>query len=73
MAITRMRNHQAEYRRCLERVRARGLTRSQARGHARVQEAKRPPKRIEDERLRLAFRVLCRKTSLSAAARAARG
>ena len=55
---------------------AKGISRSQARGHPKPSEAaitsKRPPRPIEDERLQLAFKVLRQEKSLSAAARAAK-
>src|SRR5271166_6724139 len=55
---------------------AKGVSRSQARGHPKPEELsvslKRPPKPIEDQRLQLAFKVLRQEKSLSAAAKAAR-
>src|SRR5271166_879458 len=55
---------------------AKGVSRSQARGHPKPEELsvslKRPPKPIEDQRLQLAFKVLRQEKSLSAAAKAAK-
>ena len=73
---TRSRNYKAEYARRIARGTAKGISRSQARGHPKPSEAavtsKRPPRPIEDERLQLAFKVLRQEKSLSAAARAAK-
>ena len=73
---TRSRNYKAEYAHRIARGAAKGISRSQARGHPKPNEAavsiKRPPKPIEDQRLQLAFRVLRREQSLSAAAHAAK-
>jgi hypothetical protein len=70
------RNYVAEYARRIARGAAKGVSRSQARGHPKPKEAavspKRSPKPIEDERLQLAFKVLRQEKSLSAAARAAK-
>jgi hypothetical protein len=64
------RDYPAECRPRLERGRARGLTRSQARGHARAQEASLKAKPVKsDERLNRALRRL----RLPAPAEAARG
>jgi hypothetical protein len=71
-----MRDYKAEYRRRIARSAAKGISRSQARGHPKPSEtaisSKRPPRPIEDDRLQLAFRVLRQEKSLSAAARAAK-
>ena len=72
MAMTRLRNYQAEYHGRLERGRARGLTRSQARGHARAQEASLNAKPIKsDERLERALRELRRTNNQAFAAKEA--
>ncbi len=71
----RKRDFKTEYIRRIARGTAKGISRSQARGHPKPKEpsvsSKRPPKPIEDERLQLAFKVLRQEKSLSAAARAA--
>jgi hypothetical protein len=70
------RDYRAEYRRRIAQGAAKGVSRSQARGHPKPTEAafssKRPPKPIESDRLQLAFRVLRQEKSLTAAARAAK-
>jgi hypothetical protein len=72
MAMARIRNHQAEYHRRLERGRARGLTRSQARGHARAQEARLKPKPVKtDPRLEKALREFRRNNNQVVAAKEA--
>jgi hypothetical protein len=74
--VARPRNYQAEYARRVARGAAKGISRSQARGHPKPTEAavssKRPPPPIADDRLQLAFRVLRQEKSLSAAAKAAK-
>ena len=73
---TRSRDYKAEYARRIARGAAKGISRSQARGHPKPKElsasSKRPPKPIEDQRLQLAFRVLRQEKSLTAAAKAAK-
>ena len=73
---TRQRDYRAEYRRRIAHGTAKGISRSQSRGHPKPTEAavssKRPPKPIEDQRLQLAFKVLRQEKSLSAAAKAAK-
>jgi chorismate mutase len=59
MAMTRARDHKAEYLRRRKRGRERGLTASQARGHARAHEVGLKAKPIKsDERLEAALRRL---------------
>lgn len=71
--MARSRDFKAEYQRRIERAAARGLTRSQARGHARSGEA---PIRIRPERdrdtLEAALRALRQSGNQSDAARSAR-
>jgi hypothetical protein len=70
--MTRLRNYEAEYRRRLERGRARGLSRSQARGHSRAQEAGLTTKPLKsDERLERALRELRRTNNQATAAKEA--
>ena len=73
---TRSRDYKAEYVRRTARGAAKGISRSQARGHPKPTEAalssKRPPRPIEDNRLQLAFKVLRQEKSLTAAAKAAK-
>jgi hypothetical protein len=70
------RDYRAEYRRRVAGGLAKGISRSQARGHPKPREtavsSKRPPRAIEDDRLQVAFKVLRQEKSLSAAARAAK-
>jgi hypothetical protein len=70
------RDYRAEYRRRIASGAAKGISRSQARGHPKPSEAaarsKRPPRPIEDDRLQLALKVLRQEKSLSAAAKAAK-
>jgi hypothetical protein len=70
------RDYRAEYRRRIGSGAAKGISRSQARGHPKPREAAVAPrhtqKPIEDDRLQLAFKVLRQEKSLSAAAKAAK-
>ncbi len=70
------RDYKAEYARRIAHGAAKGVSRSQARGHPKPKEAgvspRRSPKPIEDGRLQLAFKVLRQERSLSAAAKAAK-
>jgi hypothetical protein len=64
-------NYKAEYQRRIERAAAKGLSRSQARGHARLGETGiRAPKRSDSERLEAAYKAMRQTGSQSAAARA---
>ena len=71
------RDYRAEYDRQTASGTAKDVTRSQAHGHPKPNEAtassKRPLNPIEDQRLQLAFKVLRREKSLPAAAEAVRG
>jgi hypothetical protein len=65
------RDFRAEYASRIARGRARGLTKSQARGHAKAAETfLRPSKPISDSRLQLALRTLREEHNFAAAARA---
>jgi hypothetical protein len=70
------RNYVAEYARRIARSVAKGLSRSQARGHPKPAEAvlgsRRPAQPIDDDRLQLALKVLRQEKSLTAAAREAK-
>ncbi len=70
------RDYRAEYHRRIARGAAKGISRSQARGHPKPTEAtiasRRPPRPIDDDRLQLAFKVLRQEKSFGAAARAAK-
>jgi hypothetical protein len=63
------RDYRAEYRRRIASAAAKGISRSQVRGHPKSTEvaiaSKRPPRPIEDDRLQLAFKVLRQEKSLS--------
>lgn len=64
------RNHKAEYARRIANAAARGLSRSQARGHARTGEAPiRRPKSKSDDRLEAALKVLRQTGDRTAAAK----
>jgi hypothetical protein len=70
------RNYVAEYARRIARAVAKGLSRSQARGHPRPTEAivasRRLARPLEDDRLQLALKVLRQEKSLTTAAREAK-
>lgn len=73
--MPRRRNYVAEYIKRIARSLAKGLSRSQARGHPRPYEGflskrKRPP--LDDERLQRALRTLRQEKNLKAAAKVAR-
>lgn len=66
------RNYRAEYLRRLARAAARGLSKSQARGHAKIGEGRvstRAPPKVPDKRLQIALQQLKSGASLSKAAR----
>jgi hypothetical protein len=71
-----IRDYKAEYARRIARSVAKGLSRSQARGHPKASEAvigsRRSARPIEDDRLQLALKVLRQEKSLTAAAREAK-
>ena len=70
--MDRQRNYQAEYHRRLQRGRARGLTRSQARGHAAAQEPSIKAEPVKsDQRLERALRELRRTNNQAIAAKEA--
>lgn len=71
--MVKKRDYKAEYRRRRANARARGLSLSQARGHARAGEApsRGPPRQIADDRLQIALRVLRQEKNFEAAAKAA--
>jgi hypothetical protein len=72
MAMTRIRDHKAEYGRRLERGRARGLSATQYRGHARANEPSLKAKPVKsDERLEKALRELRRTNNQAVAAKEA--
>src|ERR1700677_4853204 len=70
------RNHDLEYARRIARAVAKGLSKSQARGHPKPAEAVikagRTAEPLEDDRLQLALKVLRQEKSLTAAAREAK-
>jgi len=69
------RDYASEYRRRIQRGSAKGLSRSQARGHPKATEAlaspKRPARPISDEKLQRALRALRQEKNLAKAARSA--
>ena len=73
--MARLRDHKADYQRRIARAEAKGLSRSQARGHARVGEVSaRPhplPPRQPGSQFEVALKSLRRTGSLSAAAKIA--
>ena len=69
--MSKIRNYQAEYARRIANAAARGLSRSQARGHARTGEAQiKGPKSKTDDRLEAALKVLRQTGNRTSAAKA---
>jgi hypothetical protein len=70
------RDHKAEYARRIQKALKDGFTRTQARGHAKSDEApiskRRSPKPLDDARLQRAIKDLRKNKKLSEAAKAAR-
>lgn len=68
------RNHKAEYARRIARGSARGLSRSQARGHPKVAETPvwSARRSLEDARIQIALRTLRQERTFAAAAKAAK-
>jgi hypothetical protein len=69
--MAKKRDYKAEYALRKTNVLARGLSVSQARGHAKAGEASRP-RQIEEERLQVALYMLQQEKSFESAAKAAR-
>jgi hypothetical protein len=71
----RKRNHRDEYRRRMERGKARGLSKAQARGHRKASEVavrkSVKQKRLEDHRLQVGLRFLRKEKNFTKAAREA--